>query len=89
MDRVVLGRMPVRDVRFADHGEVESADFPPGPVGVPHDPEIDFLDIVIGDAARNLNTELVGARAAEAKAQRPQQGALRELGFARRFFSFA
>jgi hypothetical protein len=47
-------------MRFADQAEMESRNLPPVQAVVPDEAEVRFLDVVIGDAAGNLNAELIG-----------------------------
>src|SRR5476651_2037728 len=65
--------IPVGHVRFAHNSEVETADFPPGPVGVPDRADIRLADVMVGHPAGDLQTELIGVGGGRSQDQRTEQ----------------
>src|SRR5476651_918057 len=61
-------------MRFTDNSEVETADFPPGPVGVPDHAHIRLPDVVVGNPAADLYAELIGVGSGRSQDQRTEQG---------------
>ena len=74
-------------MRFAHNGEVETADFPPRPVGVPDHADIRFPDVMVGNPAGDLQAELIGVGCGRSQRQRTEQGTVKRA-FCQTLFFF-
>src|SRR5471030_824105 len=70
---LAFANIPVGNVRFAHNSEVETADFPPGPVRVPDHADIRLPDVMVGNPAGDLQTELIGLGSGRSQDQRTEQ----------------